>query len=186
VSGDIPIWRDAATIPAGTLPEGLREWLLEPGSLTRRMRLYCDGLKLSLLARAHARPFHDEASILHTHYQEYAFVRQVRLGCADQPWMYARTIMPLKTLTGAERRFQRLGGKPLGDVLFSGKPKARGPLEIARILPRHRLFQLATADLDLEASELWGRRSVFFLHAKPMLVTEVFLPGIYSAKKLVS
>ncbi len=92
--------------------------------------------------------------------------------------------MPLKTLTGAERRFQRLGGKPLGDVLFSGKPKARGPLEIARILPQHRLFRLAIADLDVESRELWGRRSVFYLHAKPMLVTEVFLPGIYTAQRL--
>jgi chorismate--pyruvate lyase len=149
------------------------------------MRLYCaDRIQLQLLSRTHALPSRGEAQVLRARYPRYAFVRQVRLGCAGEAWMFARTIMPLKTLTGAERRFQRLRGKPLGDVLFGARPTPRGPLEIARLQPGHRLFKRAVAGLDLRTDELWARRSVFFLNKKPILVTEVFLPGIYAAKRL--
>ncbi len=49
---------------------------------------------------------------------------------------------------------------------------------MAEIKPGQRLFHTATARLKADPPSIWGRRSVFYLHDKPLLVSEIFLPGI--------
>jgi len=40
-----------------------------------------------------------------------------------------------------------------------------------------KLFRRATERLAQQPKSIWGRRSVFNLHDKPLLVSEIFLPG---------
>ena len=40
------------------------------------------------------------------------------------------------------------------------------------------MYRCATQCLDAPPDFVWGRRSVFYLHKKPLLVNEIFLPSI--------
>jgi chorismate--pyruvate lyase len=45
-------------------------------------------------------------------------------------------------------------------------------------LPHHAVYTRAVEHLAERPACLWARRSVFMLHNAPILVTEVFLPGV--------
>jgi chorismate--pyruvate lyase len=54
----------------------------------------------------------------------------------------------------------------------------RAPVELACIRPGETMFGRATSGLKREPAAIWGRRSVFRIGGKPLLVTEIFLPAI--------
>jgi chorismate--pyruvate lyase len=120
----------------------------------------------------------NEAIRLGMRNNETALIREVYLFCGDTPWVYARTIIPKRTLTGAQRYLAHLGNKPLGAVLFADPNMQRDEVEVARIQPKQRMFNVATAHLTERPESIWGRRSVFYLNKKRLLVNEVFLPAI--------
>ncbi len=174
-------WRPAARCTRAQLPARLRAWLLDPGSLTQRIVCACRGaFRVNLLSQSWRRPLTSEAQALGLAGGRHALVREVQLLCDAAPWVYARTIIPAATLTGAERRLARLRTRSLGAVLFSDPSMQRGATEIARLVPGDRLFALATRGLDLPLEEIWGRRAIFRLSDKPLLVSEVFLPALGS------
>lgn len=105
-----------------------------------------------------------------------ALVRQVQLLCNDVPWVYARTVIPRRTLTGAQRRLAHLKSRSLGAMLFADPSMRRGELQLARLTGRDKLHALVARQLDQSPQVMWGRRSVFTLARKPLLVSEVFLP----------
>lgn len=121
---------------------------------------------------------HNEARTLNIRRGSYALVRQVYLLCGDQPWVFARTVIPPNTLKGKQRRLARLGQKPLGAVLFADKSMQRTEMEVACITGDQQLYRMATHHLTQVNQPIWGRRSVFFLHRHPLLVSEIFLPEI--------
>ena len=69
--------------------------------------------------------------------------------------------MPKSSLTGYESQLLNLGDKPLGGFLFTHPNMSRGKMNA---------FSLKHNPLALK----WARRSVFYLHRKPILVTEAF------------
>ncbi|EGW54802.1 chorismate--pyruvate lyase family protein [Candidatus Endoriftia persephonae] len=161
-------------VPAGVLP-----WLRDEGSLTRRVVAACSGrFRVRLLRQAWGTPFYSEAQLLRMRRGEMALVREVELLCDEVPWVFARTLIPASTLRGAARRLTLLGDKPLGAVLFSDSRIKRGRTQVARLQPRHRLFSAASVDLQPVPDELWGRRTLFHVSGRPLLVNEIFLPRI--------
>ena len=90
------------------------------------------------------------------------------------PWVYARSVIPLQTLTGRLRKLRHLDSRPLGALLFSDPTMRREPLEWACIPADTN--QSLTSKLPPFDQPIWGRRSVFTLSAKPLLVCEMFLP----------
>ena len=131
-----------------------------------------------MLAQSWVVPQRNEAQHLGMRAGSTGFVREVQLLCNDVPWVYARTVIPRTTLTGPRRRLTRLRTRPLGAVLFADPTMQRGPVEIACITPCDRLHPAATRHLEVLPEAIWGRRSVFTLGGKPLLVSEVFLPAI--------
>jgi chorismate--pyruvate lyase len=107
-----------------------------------------------------------------------ALVRDVELRCDAVPWVFARTLIPISSLKGAAQRLTQLGEKPLGAVLFSEPGVNRGATQIARLLPAQPLFEAACNHLPKKPDHLWGRRTLFYLQKKPLLVNEVFLPSL--------
>lgn len=71
-----------------------------------------------------------------------------------------------------------LGNRPLGAVLFADPGVVRGVTQYSQLLPGQELFESAVAGLSIRPGSLWGRRTLFYLAAKPLLVNEIFLPGI--------
>jgi chorismate--pyruvate lyase len=173
------MWRPASRISRAAIPEHYRSWLLDTSSLTQRVMAACRGrFRVQVLSQAWHRPLVDERHRLDLHNDTRALVRQVRLLCDDQPWVYARTVIPRSTLRGGERRLAHLGARPLGAALFADPTMEREPMEIVQLITGQTLFDVATLGLAAPAKEIWGRRSVFRLSGKPLLVSEIFLAGI--------
>jgi len=159
---------------------GLRSWLFEKGSLTRRLVADCGGrFSLRLVGSALGPPLPDERRALKLPVGRSALVRQVYLLCDGRPLIFARSVFPLRSLRGKNRRLTRLGSRPLAGLLFGHRPAGRDPLEVAALSPGHPLHALACQDLaPSPMGTLWARRSVFYPARKPVLVTEVFFPEI--------
>ncbi|MBL8259405.1 MAG: chorismate lyase [Candidatus Competibacteraceae bacterium] len=175
----MPRWHSRSRLFLRDLPPGLAVWLLDAGSLTRRVRHACSGqFRVRVLDQRWARPGRDEARALRLRWDARAWTREVQLLCDGRPWVFARTVIPEKTLRGRGRRLTALGTKPLGAVLFADPGVRRGPVEIARIVAGQRLHRRAFADLGGPPEAIWGRRSVFRIDGAPLLVAEIFLPAL--------
>ena len=102
-----------------------------------------------------------------------ALVRQVYLCCEGVPLVYARTVIPATTIQGAQRRFANMGNRPLGAMLFSDRTMRREDVQVAILPASNALKRFARVD-----EQVWGRRSVFRVSGRPLLVSEYFLPEI--------
>jgi chorismate--pyruvate lyase len=111
-------------------------------------------------------------------HRQLVLVRDVVLLCNDVPWVFARTLIPAKTLQGPARHLMQLGERPLGAVLFSDPKVTRGATQIARLHPGHTLFDSACKQLKQAPELLWGRRTLFYVGRRPLLVNELFLPSL--------
>ncbi|MFO8025165.1 chorismate--pyruvate lyase family protein [Thiohalophilus sp.] len=173
-----PVWRRREQLLPGTLPP-IQAWLFDKGSLTRRLQQACGStFRVEVVEQCWQRPRLNERRRLAMPAWQVALVRQVYLYCGDQPCVFARTIIPRATLAGAQRHLAVLGTRPLGAVLFADPRMHREPMEFTRLQPGERLFETAVQRLDAPPSEIWGRRSLFYLAARPLLVNEIFLPAI--------
>jgi len=174
-----PVWKEASRLNRRAIPEPDLRWLLDPASLTRRILSVCRGrFRVDVLNQGFRRPHLNELQVLGMRAPDWGFVREVQLLCDEVPWVFARTVIPRHTLTGPHRRLTRLRSRPLGAVLFADPTMRRGPVEIARLTPGDKLYPVAMNRLGPTAPEIWGRRSVFTLSGKPLLVSEIFLPAI--------
>lgn len=169
-------WQPAGQINRRNLPTSLRDLLLESGSLTQQLEARCSvNFHLEFCGQSWQRPLLDESMVLSLRGGTHALIREIYLKCNNRPWVYGRSIIPAATFTGAERRLAHWGHRSLGDYLFSGRKALRGHIELARILPAHHLFRLAVKNNTVKNTEIWGRRSMFYIKDKPLLVVEVFL-----------
>ncbi len=174
-----PKWRTWTHQPVAGLPAAVAPWLRDTGSLTRRVIESCDGdFRVRLLRQRWGRPFDSERRLLGSRSGIRALIREVELWCGGEPWVFARSVIPATSLHGPARRLASLGERPLGAVLFADPRVRRGDTQVARLLPRHPLFQVAVRDLDAVPSELWGRRTLYRFAGHPLLVNEIFLPAI--------
>jgi len=174
-----PVWKVASRLHRRAVPEQDLRWLLDPASLTRRIQSVCRGrFRVDVLNQGFQRPHLNELQALQMRAPDWGFVREVQLLCDEVPWVFARTVIPRSTLTGQYRRLTRLRSRPLGAFLFADPTMERGPVEIARLSAGDKLFPIAMNRLDAIPREIWGRRSVFTLSGKPLLVSEIFLPAI--------
>ena len=147
----------------------LREWLADRGSLTDRLIRHSDGeFRVGILRKHWGRCRPDESKALRIPPHHRVLVREVILYGKQQPWVYARSILPACSLQHSLKYLGRLGNKPLGAVLFSDPFLQRSEIEITCLQP---------GDLPVSTTQVvWGRRSVFCLQHQLLLVSEIFLP----------
>ena len=178
-SAGLPRWHPRSQLFLRDIPDGLSAWLFDPGSLTQRLRCACAGhFRVRVLSQGWTRPSRDEARPLKLRWDAWAWTREVQLLCDGQPWVFARSLIPVQTLQGRSRRLTTIGTKPLGAVLFADPGVRRGPVEIARIAVGQRLHQRAFGGLIEPPRAIWGRRSIFRIDGNPLLVMEIFLPAL--------
>jgi chorismate--pyruvate lyase len=155
------------------------DWLLDKASLTKRLQSVCQGrFSVRVLSQGWERPMLNEAQALGIDPRRSALVRQVELLCDNTPWVCARTIIPRSTLSGPLRKLAHLKSQSLGAILFASPTMQRGEVEVSNISSSsktHRLIAQRGAKLP---ESLWGRRSVFRVYDKPLLVCEFFLPAM--------
>jgi len=160
------------------VPQGYRAWLDDRGSLTRRLEGRCSAFRVRLLSQRRARANRDERVIWPREARRLAWVREVNLVCRRTPVVFAHSVIDPKALRGAWRGLKRLGERPLGAALFADPRIRRFPLRYRKLNRGHPLYRRACAKLRIRPPHLWARRSLFTLRGTPILVTEVFLPGI--------
>ncbi|MGB5583439.1 MAG: chorismate lyase [Gammaproteobacteria bacterium] len=157
------------------VPANIQAWLFDPASLTTRLRQKCHaGFRVEVLSQTLEKPRLDEIKVLGMTTGSYALVRQVRLCCADSCWVYARTVIPFFTLRGKQRIYANLGTRPLGAMLFADRTMQRDEVMITFLSERKLPAALAVPG----DGTVWGRRSVFKVGGKPLLVSEYFLPAL--------
>lgn len=141
----------------------LQSWLLDPGSLTLRLKEQSAGqfrvvvleegwVKRQLPGLLQCFP----ASVV----REQMWSRRVLLQCGDTPWVAAHSLIPVSSMEGELKRLRHLHTRPLGEFLFRNPQLRRERLELTHV------------------ESVWGRRSLFQLYGKPLLVAEFFLPAL--------
>ncbi len=142
-------------------------WLTVEGSLTRALQLRCrQSFHVEILWEGYARPTAEEARALNLPSRQHAWIREVNLCGDGEPWVMARTVIPLATLKGAGRRLRHLGRQPLGAFLFRHRRWHRGAFQTG-------LTQSPTPD-----QPAIGRRSRFSKGSRALLVGEYFYPRL--------
>ncbi|MEE4251843.1 MAG: chorismate lyase [Alcanivoracaceae bacterium] len=162
------IWQPLARVRP---PAHLRSWLAERGSLTRRLQGHGRFAVEPLYQRV-SRPTAVEALLLGLPMRRLALIREVLLLVDGRPVVFARSVLPLGSIRGANRVLGHLARRSLGAELFK-LPRATRRAVWAAQVPGSRL--------PLPVSEpCWGRQSLFIKRSRPLLVAEVFLPGLPS------
>ena len=157
----------------------LQRWLLQANSLTRCLRsLHGTSFRVELLDLSWRTASGEEARVLGLPRRERLLVREVLLLGAGQPLVFARSLLPVRTLRGRHQQLARLGSRPLGELLFTDKRICRGNRETAQLIPTTELYRQAAASAILGELPLWARRTPFHLDSGPIVVIECFLPAI--------
>jgi chorismate lyase len=159
------------------LAANLSDWLLDPSSLTARLKSHCQHFRVEVLGQR-IQTCDDSEANEDISAGEVVLVREVILYCDDTPQVFARSLLPLRSLTGAQQQLAHLGTQSLGQVLFNHPDLQRKKIEVAAFDQQSSVVNIANyLALKTTTQPLWGRRSVFILDAKPLMVAEVFLPG---------
>lgn len=175
------LWRPIDRWQTMRPPIALQPWLADPGSLTARLLAKSEGrFQVEVLRQVIGRPRLNECQALGVRSNSLALIREVILKGNNQPWVFARSLLPITSLTGDLRHLRKQTNRPLGAFLFSQPHLVRSKIAIAAISRDHGYVPAGLVGTEL----LWGRRSVFFLHNKPLLVSEVFLPDFVASLQL--
>ena len=155
-----------------SIAPSLLPWLFDASSLTARMIDLCGkDFSVRVISQQWQKLNAEEASAMSLKHVRSALVRQVLLCCGGQPLVYARTVIPVTTVQGAQRRYANMGSRPLGAMLFADRTMRREDVQVAILPVSHESNLFTRAD-----EPVWGRRSVFRVAGKPLLVSEYFLP----------
>ena len=167
------LWRPQSRLIGGLRPPAeIARWLLDSTSLTARLQQrYPANLRLRVLGQTWVRTTINEARQLSIGPCQLCLERRIVFEVDGEAVVLARTMMPRTSLEGRLKRLTQLGTRPLGAALFADPSTRRIQLEVAWLPPAHPLFP------DLQAPA-WGRRSLFQVAGRPILVYEVFLPQL--------
>ncbi len=157
----------------------LLNWLIDPSSLTARLKQQSLHFRVEVLGQR-IESCHVEEASDDIQAGDQVLVREVLLYCDDKPHVFARSLLPLTSLTGEEQQLAHLGTQSLGQVIFNNPELQRKNIQVAPFEQNSSVACLST-HLKLPVyTPLWGRRSTFMLHDKPLMVAEVFLPDAHA------
>ena len=92
-------------------------WLNEPGSITSRLKSFSN-FKLKLLRDGLGEVDAVEDDLIISNYEENN-IREVVLYSDEEPFIFAKSIIPLETIKLGLGVLGNLKENPLGDILFS-------------------------------------------------------------------
>jgi chorismate lyase len=178
-------WHDENDLDALEADPTLLYWLTEPQCLTEAIEAHSHCVKLQLLSMDFDQPMPDEILYLSPHHQSDRFiVRESSLQSDDTPWTYARVIIPEETYKANQENFDTLGDDPIGKtLLFQHDNITRSTFQCALLYQnvwQKNPYIAEPMEKQLGKRTLGMRRSIFFIDQKPLQITEVYFPSIYS------
>lgn len=165
-----------------TIPKDKLHWLLDEKSLTKRIKKNCvTQFRVKVIKQRWVLPDQSERLLLKLPIRQKVLLRQVVLFCGTSPVVFAHSLIPLATLRGEHRRLACLQTKPLGQYLFSKHYLKRSQFECAKLSVAMPFYHFLQKHYAINQT-VWGRRSLFLLKNKQLLVSEYFLPQIRDLK----
>lgn len=152
------------------IPNDLLPLLTHAGSLTQLLRQITNHkIKHTMRFAGWGKAIPHEYQKLHRQENDRLWVRETEWIYKGKTLVYTRTIIPTETTQiPIGHEFLNAGHKSLGEILFKDTTMKRSEFEFSEINEAHNFSE-----------NLWSRRSVFHIHNKPLLITEIFLPNIY-------
>ena len=139
--------------------KNIKSWLVEKGPITKRIKSE-ESFQLNLLK--------DEISYVEDVEKEFLDVisnnikvREVILMGNNIPRVYAKSLIPVKTIENGFSRLGKLGTRPLGDILFEKEIFKKTDVVYAQFQDKDSIF--------------WGRKTKYIVKNMPLSVMEVFL-----------
>ena len=139
--------------------KNIKSWLVEKGPITKRIKSE-ESFQLNLLK--------DEISYVEDVEKEFLDVisnnikvREVILMGNNIPRVYAKSLIPVKTIENGFSRLGKLGTRPLGDILFEKEIFKKTDVVYAQFQDKDYIF--------------WGRKTKYIVKNMPLSVMEVFL-----------
>ena len=139
--------------------KNIKSWLVEKGPITKRIKSE-EVFKLNLIKDeiddidGSEKKFLDEIS-------GNIRVREVMLMGNNIPRVYAKSLIPVKTIENGFSRLGKLGTRPLGDILFEKEIFKKTDVVYAEFQDKDSIF--------------WGRKTKYIVKNMPLSVMEVFL-----------
>ncbi|MFV0449866.1 MAG: chorismate lyase [Vibrio sp.] len=156
-----------------TFPDAnAKAWLLEKGSLSRRLAENCHQLTVDLLNNQWVESSFLAKSETDLLPLEPCLLRTVILQGDGKPWIVGRTLIPKSSVQDQSHNLEHQGEIPLGLTVFSADNVKRDALQVGWV---------ETSD-----SKFLARRSRLWMNNKPMLVAELFLrdsPAYFSKEQ---
>ena len=110
----------------------LSTFLFENGSLSRLIQdRFRRKLHIDLINESWSTAMTYEKKLLSLRNYEIIFARESYLSCNNKKLVYARTVIPRKTLKAQNHTLTRLGQKPLGEILFNNNKIFRENIKYA-------------------------------------------------------
>ena len=141
-------------IPIHVLP-----WLLDNSSLTEKLKRKFSDFGVAVISQEKEVPYDCELKLLGNAAKEGCIVREVELMGKGMPVVFARSVIPTTVDT---LRLLSIGSRPLGEILFDDPQIYRDQLEVG------------------QHQGAWARRSTFVVGKTKLLVSEIFLEGLYA------
>ena len=134
-------------------------WLNEPGSITSRIKSFSN-FRLKLLRDGPGEVNAAEDDLIIANYKENN-IREVVLFSDEEPFIYAKSILPLETIRLGLSALGNLNENPLGDILFSNPEIKKKYMLFAKFESNKRIF--------------YGRKGIYTVKGYPFSVCEIFL-----------
>jgi len=161
-------WHPVHRVHKAKIPKVLWPWLVTDASLTDKLQK-AGALSVDVIEDTWGKATTREKKRLKLRPREAVRVRTVLLKIDDVAVIYARSIIPARSLIGRWRQIKHLKNKPLGGYLFKHRLLSRSPIEIAQL----------PANLFINQNHgVWARRSVFHQFGPGILVSEAFFEEI--------
>lgn len=161
----------------------LNQWLSYPGSFMERLLEHgVTDAGIQVVFEKFAQATEIEKHYLQLEDAEETWIREVIISSPLTIWMFARTIIPKKTLTGREKELQLLETRSLGSFLFQDKNLQRSAFEFSLIEKNSVDYQKISNYVPIRDQALSSRHSLFITHGKKIFLQEVFFESVGKLK----
>ncbi|WP_165831967.1 MULTISPECIES: chorismate lyase [Gammaproteobacteria] len=157
------------------LEPNLNSWLNDAGSLTAKLKALSNNFRVELLGQQQLHAHNSEIQFLGITDTHLCIVREVLLNSDDESWVFARSVLPVSSLSDEDQALAEMGNNPLGEVLFQNSSIVPGDIQVAQFDQASNVVRLDNTLHANSVTSLFGRRRLFHLQNGPILVAEVFL-----------
>jgi chorismate lyase len=167
-------WRP---MPPRTLPRVWTEWLQRPGSLTEALRTL-GSVEVQVISEGLLSPAGAFWSSRAPARRGPVWARDVILAVDGTAVIAARSITAAIDARAAWKSVKFIGARPLASILYRDRTVSRSPFLFSPFTPTP-VIDKPSSPIGL-GRPVWGRSSFFYRARAPLLVTEIFLPDLWS------